>query len=129
MATNFSHYNFKLNGAQYVKDNATVIALALNVLKTDNYAAVTAKVIASAAMTGSDVTLSANGEDLQIAINGKSIDPTGTGLGTDDLVVLIRSATEDILCLDATDRIITNEAGDTVTIPALITHVRELSAV
>ena len=126
---NFSSFNFKLNGAQHVKDNATSLALALNVVSTDTYAEANAKVIASIAMTGADVVLSANGSDLEVAINGKAIDPTGTGLATDDLVVLVRSATEVILCLDATDRIITNESGDTVTIPALQTFVRELSAV
>jgi len=128
---NFSSYNFKLNGAQHVKDNANIIALALNVLKADNYATASGKIIASAAMTGADVSLAASGEDLQITINGKSIDPTTTGLVTDDLVVLILDSvgSEVILCQDATDRIITNEAGDTVTIPTLQAFVRELSAV
>jgi len=128
---NFSSYNFKLNGAQHVKDNANTIALALNVIKADNYVTATGKIIASAAMTGADVALAANGNDLEITINGKSIDPTATGLATDDLVVLILDSvnSEVVLCLDATDRIVTNDAGDTVTIPTLQTFVRELSVV
>ena len=128
---NFSSYNFKLNGAQHVKDNANIIALALNVIKSDNYATATSKIIAQTAMSGADVALAASGEDLSITINGKSIDPTATGAANDDLVVLILDSvgSEVVLCLDATDRIVTNDAGDTVSIPTLQTFVRELSAV
>jgi len=128
---NFSHYKVKQYGAQYIKDNADKIALALDVLKADTHVQATNKVIASASMTGADVTLAANGEDLEITINGKSIDPVATADAIDDLVVLIfnDTGTEVLLCLDATDRIITNDAGDTVQIPALQTFVRELSAV
>ncbi len=128
---NFSSYNFKLNGAQHVKDNGKLLALAVNVTSADSYAAASAKIIASEAMTGADVTLAASGDDLQITVNGKSIDPTATAAGGDDLVVLVVDNVNDevILCQDATDRVVTNDAGDMVTIPALITHVRELSAV
>lgn len=128
---NFSSYNFKLNGAQHLKDNGKLLALAKGVLKADTYVQASAKIIASAAMTGADVTLAANGNDLQITVNGKSIDPTATAATIDDLVVLVLDDINDevILCQDATDRDITNEAGDMVTIPALITHIREVSAV
>ena len=128
---NFSSYNFKKNGAQHLKDNSTLFALAVGVLKTDTYAQAVAKVKASAVMTGADVTLAANGNDLEITINGKSIDPTGTAAANEDLVVLCLDDVNDevILCQDAADRIITNENGDMVTIPALITHIRELTQV
>jgi len=128
---NFSSYNFKLNGAQHLKTNATTLALALNVLKADSYAQASGKVIASAAMTGADVTLAPSGDDLEITVNGKSIDPTATGSVSDDLVVLILDSvnSEVIICQDATDRAVTNEEGDMVTIPALQTFVRELSQV
>jgi len=127
--TTFSSYNFKLHGAQYLKDNASIVALAKNVVSSDSYATVTGKIIASELMTGADVTFMEVTNDLQISINGKSINPTGVASAGEDLVVIIRSATEDILCLDATDRIITNEAGDTVSIPATQTFIRELSVV
>lgn len=128
---NFSSYNFKLKGAQHVKDNGKLLALAVNVAKEDSYAVATSKIIASAAMTGADVTLATDVNDLKITVNGKSIDPVATAAGGDDLVVLVVDDVNDevILCQDATDRAITNEAGDMVTIPALIAHVRELSAV
>lgn len=128
---NFSSYNFKLNGAQHVKDNGKLLALAINVVKADTYAQASAKIIASAAMTGSDVALAAENDDLKITINGKSIDPTSTAAANDDLVVLVMDDVNDevILCQDATDRVITNETGDTVAIPALITYNRELAAV
>ena len=128
---NFSHYKVKQYGAQYIKDNADKIALATDVLKADTHTQASAKIIASAAMTGADVALAASGDDLQITINGKSIDPTDVAADTADLVVLVLNdaGTEVLLCLDATDRVITNETGDTVTIPTLQAFVRELSAV
>jgi len=128
---NFSSDNYKLNGPQHLKDNGKLLALALNVLKADTYAQASAKIIASAAMTGADVALVAEGNDLKVTVNGKSIDPSATGAAIDDLVVLVLDNVGDevIICQDATDRIITNDAGDTVTIPAIVTYVRELSAV
>lgn len=128
---NYSSYNFKLNGAQHVKDNGKLLALAKNPLKAETYAATIAKVIASAAMTGADVTLSANVEDLQITVNGKSINPTNTALISDDLAVLVIDNVNEeiILCQNATDRVVTNDDGDTVAIPALVTYIRESTAV
>lgn len=128
---NFSSYNFKLKGAQHLKDNGKLLALAINVVKADTYAQASAKIIASAAMTSSDVALAAEANDLKITVNGKSIDPTATAAANDDLVLLVLDDVnnEVILCQDATDRIITNEAGDMTTIPALITFIREASAV
>lgn len=125
----FSSYNFKLHGAQHVKDNGKLLALAKNPLKADTYAATIAKVIASAAMTGADVALAPVGEELQITVNGKSIDPIDTALIGDDLAVLVIDDVNEevILCQDATDRIVANEDGDMVAIPALITNLPELT--
>jgi hypothetical protein len=130
MAT-FSSYNFKLHGAQHLKDNSSLMALAIDVSKTDTYAQTTAKVIASAPMTGSDVQLEPDNDDLKITANGKSIDPTSTAEASNDLVVLFLDETNEevIVCQDATDRVITNEDGDTVAIPAVIAFVRELTKV
>lgn len=127
----FSSYNFKLKGAQHLKDNGNLLALAVDVVKAETYAETMAKVIASEAMTGADIALIPNGEDLQVTINGKSIDPIATADINQDLVTLaIDTVNEEIIiCVDATDRIITNEDGDMVVIPAIITNVRELSAV
>lgn len=126
---NYSSSNRKKYGAQYVKDNADIIAIAINPLKTDTYTATMAKVIAQAAMTSGDVAITDSGDDLLSTINGKSIDPTSTAAANNDLVVLIinSAGSEIIQCMDATDRIITNETGDTVTIPAMLTYERELS--
>lgn len=128
---NFSSYNFKKNGAQHLKDNGKLLALAIDVLKADTYAQASAKIIASAAMTSGDVALTADVNDLKITVNGKSIDPSSTAAANDDLVVLVLDDVNEevILCQDATDRIITNEEGDTVTIPALVTFIRETTAV
>jgi 2-iminoacetate synthase ThiH len=128
---NFSSFNYKKNGAQHLKDNANTIALALNVTSADSYAAASAKIIASAAMTSGDVALTAGANDLKVTVNGKSIDPTATGDVADDLVTLLIDSLgeEIIICQDATDRYITNEEGDMVIIPAMIIYNRELTQV
>ena len=128
---NFSSYNFKQNGAQHLKDNGKLLALAIDVVKADTYEQASAKIIASAAMTSGDVALTEDNDDLKITVNGKSIDPSSTAAANDDLVVLVIDDVNEevIICQDATDRIITNEEGDTVTIPALITFIRETTAV
>lgn len=128
---NFSSYNYKLKGAQHLKDNGKLLALAKDVVKADTYAQATAKIIASEAMTGSDVILAPEANDLKVIVNGKSIDPTATAAADEDLVVLVLDNINEevILCQDAADRVITNEDGDTVVIPAIVTFNRELSAV
>lgn len=128
---NFSSYNFKLKGAQHLKDNGKLLALAINVTKADTYAQASAKIIASAAMTGADVILAPEGEDLKITVNGKSIDPTATAAANDDLVLLVLDDVNEevIVCQDVIDRIVTNSDGDMVTIPLLINFIRETSAV
>ena len=128
---NFSSYNYKLKGAQHLKDNGKLLALAKDVVKADTYPQTIAKIIASAAMTGTDVVLAPEGDDLKVTVNGKSIDPTATAAADEDLVVLVLDDINDevILCQDAADRVITNEDGDMVAIPAIVTFNRELSAV
>lgn len=128
---NFSSYNYKLKGPQHLKDNGKLLALAKGVVKADTYAQATAKIIAEAAMTAPDVVLAPEDNDLKVTVNGKSIDPTATAAANEDLVVLVldNANNEVIICQDAADRVITNEDGDTVAIPAIVTFVRELSAV
>jgi hypothetical protein len=128
---NFSSLNFKKKGAEHLKNNGTLLALAIDVAKTDTYAQASAKIIASAAMTSSDVALTEDGDDLKITVNGKSIDPSSTAAANEDLVVLVIDDVNEevIICNDATDRVITNEDGDTVTIPAIVTFIRETTAV
>lgn len=128
---NFSSLNFKKKGAEHLKNNGTLLALAIDVEATDTYAEASAKIIASAAMTSGDVALTEDGDDLKITVNGKSIDPSSTADATDDLVVLVLDDVNEevIICNDATDRVITNEDGDTVTIPAIVTFIRETTAV
>jgi hypothetical protein len=128
---NFSSFNFKKNGAQHLKDNGKLLALAIDVVKADTYEQASAKIIASAAMTSGDVALTEDNDDLKITVNGKSIDPSSTAAANNDLVVLVLDDENEevIICNDATDRVITNEDGDTVTIPAIVTFMRELAAV
>lgn len=132
MTTRFSSFNFKKNGPQHLKDNINIALACKDLLKTDTYAQALAKAIATVAMTGTDVAITASGEDCLTTINAKSgIDPSGTATAGDDICIAYcdPSGTEVILAVDATDRIITNETGDTVDIPAAQHYSRETTAV
>lgn len=132
MPTNFSSQNFKRYGPDHAAVNADSIALVKNPVKADPYATFATKVIASTTLGVGDWSFAASGEDLQVTINGKSgLDPSGTALATDDIAIAIYDSVgqEVFLVQDATDRDITNEAGDTVDIPALVFFVREVTAV
>lgn len=130
--TPFSNTNFKQRGPQYLKDNIDALHVCKNLLPTDSYAQMLTKSIATVAMTGADVNFAASGDDLLVTINGKSgLDPSATAAAGDDLAIAnVNSAgSEIIVATDATDRIITNETGDTVDVPAQQITVKALSAV
>lgn len=120
----------KRNGPQYIKNNVTDVYLCIAPLVTDTVSQIAAKAIATTTYAGTDVSLADSGNDLQVTLNGKSgIDPSGTAADTDDIVVVYCSATENLLGVDANDRVLTNETGDTIDIPAAQYFVRALSAV
>lgn len=128
MPTFYTSTNTKKNGPQHVKDNVTDVYLCIAPLKSDTVAQIAAKAIATAPLTGADVTLVEDGNDLHADFASKSIDPTATATGSDDLTTVYCSATENLLCIDAVDRIVTNNDGDTVQIPAGRYTVPELAA-
>lgn len=131
MPTRFSSFNFKKDGPQHLKDNIDIVLVCKGLLKSDTYAQALAKAIASTAMAGTDVSITASGDDCLTTINAKSgIDPSGTATAGEDLVVAYcDSSSEVILAVDATDRIITNETGDTIDIPGAQHFSRETTAV
>lgn len=131
--SNFTHAEYKEFGPNILKTApANRVALVKNLAKADNYATFLTKVIADAALNAAtDVTFAASGQDLQVTVAAKTgIDPSGTALLTDDLSVAVYNTTTEkvYVCQDATNRVITNETGDTVDIPALVAFVREYSA-
>ena len=129
MAIFYTSQAVKRNGPQYLKDNVTTAYLCIAPAKGDNIAAIQGKAIAQVALPGTDVTLTDSGNDLLVNINGKSgIDPSGTATSGQDIGVVYCSATENLLCIDATDRDLTNETGDTIDIPAAQYTVPELVA-
>lgn len=128
----FSSTEYKQNGPNILKTDADFIGLVKNPVKADNWATFTSKLIATAAIVPDDVVFAASGNDLQVTIAAKSnIDPSGTAIATDDLsVVVYSSATQKVhICQDATNRDITNGAGDTVNIPSLVAFIREYATV
>lgn len=129
MAIFYTHQNVKRNGPNYIKSNVTDVYLCKAPAKGDSVATIATKAIATSAFTGPDVTLTDSGNDLLITLNGKSVlDPSDVAAGTDDIAVVYCSATENLLAIDATDRVITNDTGDTVDIPEGQWTVPELSA-
>lgn len=126
----FTKLVIKQNGYQFLKDNVAIAHVCKNPLKSDNLTTIQSKSIASEAVTSTDVSFSASGDDLLVTINGKSgIDPSGTASDTDDIQVVYCSSTEVLVAIDANDRNLTNEEGDTIDIPAGQIYVRELTAV
>jgi hypothetical protein len=126
----YSSNNFKINGPQHLKDNVTTVGLIKNPVKADNYAAHLAKVIASVAFVSGDAVIAMQGNgDLMLTLAAKSaVDPSGTALVSDDLSLVYYSGTEIILCMEITDKAVSNDAGDTVNLPATVHYERENSA-
>jgi hypothetical protein len=132
MATQFSSFNFKKFGPQYLKDNINITLVCKGLLKSDSYAQALTKSIATVAMVGADVSITPSGEDCLATINGKSdIDPSGVASAGEDICIAHcdSSGAEVILVADATDRIITNEESDTVNILATQYFSRESTSI
>lgn len=128
----FSSTEYKQNGPNILKTDADFIGLIKNPLKTDTYAQMQAKLIATAPIVAADVTFAASGNDLQVTVAGKSgVDPSGTAALADDLSVVVYSSTTQKvhICQDAANRDVTNGAGDTVNIPNLVAFIREYATV
>lgn len=122
----YSHFAFKQQGPQYLKDNVTLVLLVVNPLKADSYAALVAKAIASEAYDQDDVVITASGEDCLTTLAAKAdVDPSGTAASGDDICLAYVSGTEVILVMDANDRDLTNETGDLINIPEMSLFFRE----
>lgn len=128
----YTSYNFKLNGPAGAAAVCDKLVLVKNPLKTDTYAQFMAKVIASANITGADFSMAAVGEELRMTVAAKTgIDPSGAAVIGDDLcnAIVDTEGTEVYVVTDCTNRVISNETGDTVTIPSLVFFVEEPVAV
>lgn len=108
-----------INGPQYLKDNVTIAHVCKAPAKADNLSTIQGKSIASVAFGSVDINITTSGDNVVMTGNAKSgIEPTGTATAGEDIALVFCSATEVLGCVDATDRIITNETGDTIDIPA-----------
>jgi len=134
----FSSFNYKKFGPQYLKDNGNTVLLCKDLLDTDTYAQALAKAIAQTPMAGTDVNITeVAGRHALTTINAKSgVDPSGTVTQAElDAMVDVSMAYCDsvvgtvILAVDVTDRVIVNEAGDTVDLPAGQSYSRALQSV
>lgn len=130
--TNYTNLDYKQFGPNILTTAATHLALVKNPVKADTFAQFQAKIIASVAIDTGDISFAASGQDLQVTIAAQNgIDPTGTAAAADDLCVAAYSTTTEKVYIvqDAANRDITNGAGDTVNIPALVAFIREATAV
>lgn len=134
MAVYFTDDDAKEALADEIKNNANLLVAVKAPLKTDTYAEFMAKVIAQAALSGSDFFYNYEGAgsaNLRVTTNAKTaVDPSGQAADTEDLcMAAVDTVNEKVkICQDATDRVITNETGDTVTLPGLNFLVPELAA-
>lgn len=128
----YTSYNFKLNGPAGAAAVCDKLVLVKNPLKTDTYAQFMAKVIASANITGADFSMVAVGEELRMTVAAKAgVDPSGAAVIGDDLcnAIVDTEGQEVYVVTDCVNRVISNETGDTVTIPSLVYFVEEPVAV
>ena len=107
------------NGPQYLKDNVTIAFVCKAPAKSDTRAQIVSKSFASVAVANADIGIAVNGVNVVMTTNAKSgLDPSDTATAGEDIAIVFCSGTEVLACIDATDRIITNETGDTIDIPA-----------
>jgi hypothetical protein len=124
----FTSLEFKQNGPQILKTDANKIALVKNVAKADSFATMLGKIVAGTDFAAADVSFAANGQDLRATFAAKSSIPVTAGAAdTDDLSVVVYSTTTSKvhLCQNATDRVITSNAGDKTDIPSFTYDVKE----
>ena len=120
MPVPFSTNNSKIAYADYILNNADRALICIAPEKTDNEATIDGKTIAETTVVSGDFFKTFEGANLRLTSNAKSgVDNTAPALVTDDIyLVLVKdSPFEMLLCQDATDRIIPDETGDTITIP------------
>ncbi|MGJ8680526.1 hypothetical protein [Paraglaciecola sp.] len=133
MAVYFMHNDIKEKGPEEAKQNANLLVAVKAPVKSDSYAAFMAKVIAQEALAAGDwfYNYENSGNDLRVTTNAKTaVDPSGVAADTEDLcMAAVDTVNEKVfICQDATDRIITNEEGDRVTLPGLNFLIPELVA-
>jgi hypothetical protein len=131
MAVYFTARAMKEDYFDTAKANSDLLVAVKAPLKADTYAQFMAKVIAQAVLSAADWSYAYVGEDLRATTNSKTaVDPSGEAAAVEDLCMACVDSVNEIVYIvqDATDRIITNETGDTVTLPGLNILLPELAA-
>jgi hypothetical protein len=115
----FASNSVLTNGPQYLKDNVTIMHICKAPTKADTLVQIQGKSFASVAFSTSDVSIAPDGDNIVVTTNPKSgLDPSDTAVAEEDIAIVFCSGTEVLGCIDAADRILTNEAGDTIDVPA-----------
>jgi hypothetical protein len=108
-----------INGPQFLKDNVTIAYVCKAPAKSDTLAQIIAKSFASVAVVNADIGIVTSGVNIVMSTPAKSgLDPSATATTGEDIAIVFCSATLVLGCIDATDRLITNETGDRINIPA-----------
>jgi len=117
--TQFASNAVLINGPQYLSDNVTILHICKSPLKSDNLSQIQGKSFASVAFSSSDITIGSSGDDVTVATAQKTgLIPSESADVNDDIAIVFCSGTENLACVDATDRVLTNESGDTLQITA-----------
>jgi len=117
--TQFASNAVLTNGPQYLKDNVSIAHVCKAPAKSDTLSQIQGKSFASIAVASADIGIAVVGVNVVMTTNAKSgLDPSATATAGEDIAIVFCSGTEVLGCIDATDRIITNETGDTIDIPA-----------
>jgi hypothetical protein len=126
--TQFASNVVLTNGPQYLKDNVTIAHVCKSPAKSDNLSQIQGKSFASVAFANADIGIAVNGANVVMTTNAKSrLDPSATATAGEDIAIVFCSGTEVLGCIDATDRILTNETGDTIDIPSALVTINNWS--
>lgn len=127
----YSSPDVRRRGAQYAADNCDAVALVVNPPSDGGWAATSAAIIAQAPITSADWSFSDTGALLTVTVAQKlGVDPSGTAAAGDDLTAALVDTVGGVVhyMVDAADRVVTNEPGDTIDIPSVVLNVPRLAA-
>jgi len=108
-----------INGVQYLKDNVSIAHVCKAPAKSDTLSQIQAKSFASIAVASADIGIAVVGDNVVMSTPAKfGLNPSAIATAGEDTATVFCSGTQVLGCIDATDRIITNETGDTIDVPA-----------
>jgi len=126
--TQFASNAVLINGPQYLKDNVTIMHICKAPLKSDTLTQIEGKSFASVEFNSSDISIESSGDNISIITAQKvGLIANNEAAETDDIAVVFCSGTENLACLDATDRVLSDASGDTLEVTAGLININNWS--